>query len=219
VIFHVDAVQAAGREPIDVQAIGADLLSLSAHKMHGPKGIGALFLCRERVARIDPLLHGGDQERGLRPGTLATHQCVGMGMAAALALERGPVERAAVQALRDQLWAVLREIPGVHLNGHPERRACHILNVSIAGVEGESLMFALAGLAVSQGSSCTAGRGDPSAVLRAMGRGESLARSSVRFSFGRTNTQADVAAAADAVRRAVAHLRRIAPGGGLAERS
>lgn len=211
VLLHVDAVQAAGREQIDVRGYGIDLLSLSAHKMHGPKGVGALFIDHEHLRRVEPLLFGGGQERGLRPGTVPTHQVVGMGVAARLAGERWREDRRCMHELREQLWQGIRDIPGLHLNGHPQRRACHIVNVSIEAVEGESLLFALRDLAVSSGSACTAGDREPSAVLRQLGRSSELARSSIRFSIGRSTTAAEVAAAAAALTRAVAHLRRLSP--------
>jgi cysteine desulfurase len=210
VLLHVDAVQACGRERIDVRAFNADLLSLSAHKMYGPKGAGALFIDAERVRRVEPLHFGGGQERGLRPGTLATHQVVGMGVAARLARERLDADRACIGALREKLWNELRRLPGVLLNGHATRRACHILNVSVDGVQGESLHFALRALAVSAGSTCAAD-GEPSAVLRHLGRSDELARSSVRFSLGRTNTRADVEFAVAEFAAALAHLRRLSP--------
>lgn len=211
VLFHVDAVQAAGREPVDVRAAGIDLLSLSAHKMHGPKGIGALFLDGARARRVVPLMDGGGQQRGLRPGTLPTHQCVGMGVAARLACERLATEPARLAALRDRLQAAVLAVPGVLLNGHPRRRACHLLNVSVTGIEGESLLLALGDVAVSSGSACASDTDEPSAVLRHLGRPDELAASSVRFSVGRGTTTGDVDAAAAAFARAVAHLRRIAP--------
>jgi cysteine desulfurase len=213
VLLHVDAVQAAGREPIDVRTQRVDLLSLSAHKMGGPKGVGILFLDHERARRVEPLFFGGGQERGLRPGTVATHQVVGMGVAARLARERQPAERQRLVALREQLWAGLGRVPGVLLNGDAVRRACHIVNVSVAGVEGESLLFAMRELAVSAGSACASDSGEPSPVLRHLGRSDELARSSLRFSLGRTTTPGDVASAAAAFARAVGHLRRLAPGG------
>jgi cysteine desulfurase len=211
VLLHVDAVQAAGREPIDVVAQRVDLLSLSAHKMHGPKGIGALFLSRERMRRIDPLFHGGQQERGLRPGTLATHQIIGMGVAARIARQQWAADKARLTGLRDWLWGELRRIPGVLLNGHELRRACHIVNVSVAGVEGESLLYALGGLDVSSGSACASDSNEPSAVLRHLGRADHLAQSSIRFSLGRPTTQGEVAEAAVIFGAAVAHLRRLSP--------
>ena len=211
VLLHVDAVQAAGREPIDVAAQCVDLLSLSAHKMHGPKGAGALFINGETLRRVEPLLHGGAQERGLRPGTVATHQAVGMGTAARLARQQQVGERLRQIALREALWTEVRKVPGVLLNGHPTRRACHILNVSIPGVEGESLLLALEGLAVSSGSACASDSDEPSAVLRHLGRSDALAQSSIRFSIGRDTTPAQIAAAAAAFSAGVAHLRRLSP--------
>jgi cysteine desulfurase len=210
-LLHVDAAQSLGREAIDVRAMQLDLLSLSAHKTGGPKGIGALFVDRARVPRIEPLLCGGGQERGLRPGTLPTHQVVGMGVAASLARARLPVDPPRVRVLRDRLWEQIRALPGVLLNGHPTRRACHILNVSVAGVEGESLLFALAGLAVSSGSACASDAAEPSAVLRSLGRDDQLAQSSVRFSLGRQTTADEIERAATIFRAAVADLRAISP--------
>lgn len=211
VLFHVDAAQAAGREAIDVAAQGIDMLSLSAHKMYGPKGAGALFLDRERIRRVEPLLYGGGQERGLRPGTLATHQAIGTGVAARLARERRPADSIRLASLRDSLWKELRRIPGLMLNGDEERRACHILNVSVTGVEGESLLYALSELMVSSGSACASDSSEPSAVLRHLGRADDLARSSIRFSVGRPTTSGDIARAAEVFADAIAHLRRLSP--------
>lgn len=211
ILFHVDACQAAGREPIDVRSQAVDLLSLSAHKMHGPKGVGALFISGETAGRVEPLLFGGGQERGLRPGTVATQQVIGMGVAASLAAARRGSDSARLTALRDQLWQAIGGLPGVYLNGHPQRRACHIVNVSVAGVEGESLLFALREVAISSGSACAADSDEPSAVLRLLGRSAELAQSALRFSLGRTTTAGDVANAARLFVAAVAHLRRVAP--------
>lgn len=211
VLFHVDAVQAAGREPLDVEAQQIDLLSISGHKFYGPKGAGALFVNGRTLRRVEPLLHGGGQERGLRPGTLATHQLVGLGLAAELAGARLDADRRAQSALREALWAAIARVPGVLLNGHRARRACHILNVSVEGVEGESLLLALDALAVSSGAACGAASGEPSAVLRRLGRSDALAQASIRFSVGRATTAADIDAAAAAFVAGVAHLRRIAP--------
>ncbi|MDH5255410.1 MAG: aminotransferase class V-fold PLP-dependent enzyme, partial [Gammaproteobacteria bacterium] len=155
VLLHVDAAQSAGRLPIDVRAMQVDLLSLSAHKLYGPKGVGALFIDRERVRRVEPLLFGGGQERGMRPGTLPTHQIVGMGEAFRIAAGRLAEDRLHVTRLRDRLWSRLQAIPGVLRNGHPTQTTGHILNVSVAGVEGESLHAALEELAVASGSACT----------------------------------------------------------------
>ena len=165
-LLHVDAAQAAGRVPLDVGALDADLVSLAAHKVHGPVGIGALYVRREPRPTLAPLAFGGGQEGGLRPGTLPVHQIVGMGTAYALARAALAEEPARLAALRDRLWAALGELPGVLLNGHPLRRAPHILNVSVEGVDGESLLYALGSLAVSAGSACGAGHGEPSYVLR-----------------------------------------------------
>ena len=210
-LLHVDAAQSLGREPMDVRSLRVDLLSLSAHKMGGPKGIGALFLDPERVPRIEPLCFGGGQEQGLRPGTLPTHQVIGMGVAASLARQRLGVDPPRLRALRDELWRRIGDIPGVLLNGHAARRTCHILNVSVEGVEGESLLFALADLAVSSGAACASDTDEPSAVLRSLGRPDHLAQSSVRFSVGRETTSAELDAAAAAFCDAVARLRAIGP--------
>jgi cysteine desulfurase len=212
VLLHVDAAQSAGRLPIDVRAMQVDLLSLSAHKLYGPKGVGALFIDRERVRRVEPLLFGGGQERGLRPGTLPTHQIVGMGEAFRIAVSRLAEERLHVTRLRDRLWSRLQAIPGVLRNGHPTQTTGHILNVSVAGVEGESLHAALAELAVASGSACTSLTDEPSYVLRVLGRPPALARSSVRFSFGRPTTPGEIDRAAEVFATAVAGLRAVAPG-------
>ena len=211
VLLHVDAAQSAGRLPIDVRAMQIDLLSLSAHKLYGPKGIGALFIDRERVRRVEPLLFGGGQERGMRPGTLPTHQIVGMGEAFRIAARRLEADRRHVTGLRDRLWSRLEAIPGVLLNGHPTRHTGHILNVSVAGIEGESLHAALEELAVASGSACTSLTDEPSYVLRVLGRSPALARSSVRFSFGRPTTTGEIDRAADVFASAVAGLRQVAP--------
>ncbi|MBL8199396.1 MAG: aminotransferase class V-fold PLP-dependent enzyme [Chromatiales bacterium] len=217
-LLHVDAAQSAGRLPIDVRAMQIDLLSLSAHKLYGPKGIGALFIDRERVRRVEPLLFGGGQERGMRPGTLPTHQIVGMGEAFRIAATRIGEDRLHVMRLRDRLWSRLQAIPGVLLNGHAgqgtSQTTGHILNVSVAGVEGESLHAALEELAVASGSACTSLTDEPSYVLRVLGRSPALARSSVRFSFGRPTTDREVDRAADVFNRAVTELRERAPGSG-----
>ncbi|MCH8550545.1 MAG: aminotransferase class V-fold PLP-dependent enzyme [Natronospirillum sp.] len=192
VAFHVDAVQAAGRVAIDVQAMNIDLLSLSAHKMYGPKGIGVLYVRRGLSPRPAAQIHGGGHEQGLRSGTLATHQCVGMGAAAELARQRLVNEPAAIAALRDRLWDGIRDLPGVRLNGHPEYRSCSHLNVGFAGQDGETLLMALRELAVSTGSACTSATLEPSFVLRAMGVPDALAHSSLRFSLGRFTTEEEI---------------------------
>lgn len=210
-LLHVDAAQSLGRVPVDVHAMQVDLLSLSAHKMGGPKGIGALFLDPGRVPRIEPLHFGGGQERALRPGTVPTHQVVGMGVAASLARTRLLTDPPRICTLRDQLWRAIGQVPGVLLNGDAEQRTCHILNVSVEGVHGESLSYALRDLAVTSGAACASDADEPSAVLRALGRPDHLAQSSVRFSFGRQTTSAEVERAAEVFRQAVTRLRRISP--------
>ncbi|MEO7387129.1 MAG: aminotransferase class V-fold PLP-dependent enzyme [Gammaproteobacteria bacterium] len=214
VLFHVDAAQSAGLIDVHVRDQQIDLLSLSAHKAYGPKGIGALFIDRQRVRRVEPLLFGGGQERGLRPGTLPTHQIVGMGEAFRIAALRRAQDRGHVTSLRDRLWSQLSAIPGVLRNGHPELSTGHILNVSVEGVEGESLHDGLEGLAVASGSACTSLTDEPSYVLRVLGRPPALARSSVRFSFGRPTTGAEVDRAAGMFAAAVSALRALAPGTG-----
>jgi cysteine desulfurase len=210
-LFHVDAAQSACHLPIDVVAQSIDLLSLSAQKMYGPKGVGALYLNHERIRRIEPLMFGGSQEHGLRPGTVPTHQAVGMGEACRIVQAGRSADADRITALRGRLWAGIGEIPGVLLNGDRERRVSHILNVSVTGVEGESLHYGLRDLAVSAGSACATLDDTPSAVLRCLGREDQLARASVRFSFGRPTTGEEIDFAIEIFHRAIAHLRRIAP--------
>ena len=210
VLLHVDAAQAAGKRPIDLQAVPVDLLSLSAHKLYGPKGVGALFVRRRPRARLAPQMHGGGHEQGMRSGTLATHQVVGMGAACALAAARLQDDIAHLAGLRDALWAQLRALPGVLRNG-PDDGAPHLLNLSFPGIEGEALRAALPGLAVSSGSACSSATAEPSYVLRALGRDDETANASLRFSFGRPTTRADIDAAAVQVRAAVARLRALSP--------
>ncbi|TCO82402.1 cysteine desulfurase IscS [Plasticicumulans lactativorans] len=212
VLFHIDAAQAAGRIALDVARFEADLMSLSAHKAYGPKGVGALYVRRWPRARVEPLLHGGGQEHGLRAGTLATHQIVGMGEACRLAREALERDAAHLRALRERLWAGLRELGGVQLNGHATRAAGGILNVSVDGLGAESLLLALPGLALSAGSACTSVADEPSHVLRAMGLDAARLRSALRFSPGRHTTVEDIDRALEAVRRAVARLRALAGG-------
>ncbi len=214
VLLHVDAAQSAGRLPLDVRALQIDLLSLSGHKVYGPKGIGALFIDRERVRRVEPLMFGGGQERGLRPGTLPTHQIIGMGEAFRIAGPRLVTDRQHVLGLRDRLWSRLRSIPGVIRNGHPDRTTGHILNVSVEGVEGESLHAGLAELAVASGAACTSLTDEPSYVLRVLGRSAAVARSSVRFSFGRPTTTGEIDRAAEIFAGTVTDLRRRSPAAG-----
>jgi cysteine desulfurase len=212
VICHVDAAQSAGKLPLDFAGDCIDLLSLTAHKVHGPKGIGALCVRREPRLGLVPLLYGGGQERGLRSGTVPTHQVVGMGAAYRIAGARLVEDAARITALRERLWRSLSRLPGILLNGDPERRAPGILSISIEGVEGESLLAALADLAVASGSACAAASGEPSYVLRALGRSDELAQSSLRLSLGRFTTVEEVDFAAGRVAEEVARLRSIAPG-------
>jgi cysteine desulfurase len=193
--FHVDAAQSAGKVPIDLKRLDVDLMSFAAHKVYGPKGMGALYVRREPRVNLEPLIHGGGHEQGLRSGTLATHQIVGMGEAFRLARELMPAEVQRLDALRQRLWKGLQAIPGVLLNGHASQRLPGILNVSFPGVEGESLLYACEGLAVSSGSACNAADREPSYVLRALGRDDQLAGASLRFSLGRFSTEAEVDAA------------------------
>ena len=211
-LFHVDAAQSAGKVPIDVEALGVDLMSLTAHKVYGPKGVGALYLRRRPPLGLTPLIEGGGQEGGLRSGTLATHQIAGMGLAFELAAREGAADSARVAALRDRLWQGISSIGGVRLNGHPHQRIAGVLNVAFGDVEGESLQFALRDLAVSAGAACSSESEEPSYVLRALGLGDAEARSSLRFSLGRFSTEADVDFAIDCVRREVPRLRGLAPG-------
>lgn len=209
VLLHVDAAQAAGRVPLDVASLDADLISLSAHKIHGPTGVGALYVRREPRPALQPLQFGGGQEGGLRSGTLPVHQIVGMGEAYALARRLGAQESAELAVLRERLWAALAPLGAVHLNGHPTRRAPHILNVSFEGVDGESLLFALRSVSLASGAACSAASGEPSYVLRALGRDDALAQASLRFSFGRPTTAADVDELARRVTAAVQRLRAL----------
>jgi cysteine desulfurase len=194
--FHVDAAQGAGKVPLDLNALDVDLMSFAAHKVYGPKGMGALYVRRSPKVNLEPLIHGGGHEQGLRSGTLATHQIVGMGEAFRLAKELLPAEAPRLTALRERLWKSLQQVPGVLLNGHVTQRLPGILNVSFPQVEGESLLYACEGLAVSSGSACNAADREPSYVLRAIGRDDQLAGSSLRFSVGRFSTEAEVDGAA-----------------------
>jgi len=208
--LHVDAAQSVGKCPIDFGALGIDLMSLSAHKAYGPKGAGALAVSRRRGVHLTPLVYGGGQERALRSGTLATHQAVGMGAAFALAGAALEPELERVAGLKERLWRALRALGGVYLNGGT-RGVPHLLNVSFDDVEGESLLAAVSPyIAISTGSACTSASREPSYVLRALGRDDRLAESSLRFSFGRFTRESDIDAAAQAVSRAVTRLRRIA---------
>ena len=211
VAFHVDAAQSAGKLPINVDAMNVDLLSLTAHKIYGPKGIGALYVRRKPPLGIKPLIYGGGQEYGLRSGTLATHQIVGMGLAFEIAERERQQDVERIGALRDQLWAGISSIGDVELNGHPQDRVAGLLNISFRGVEGESLQFALRELAVSAGSACSSASEEASYVLRALGRSDQLAQSSLRFSLGRFTTPEQVEIAIAAVKREVTRLRSFSP--------
>lgn len=214
IAFHVDAAQSVGKVPLDVQAMQIDLLSVTAHKAYGPKGIGALYVRRNPPLGLRPLLFGGGQEGGLRSGTLATHQIVGMGAAFALAAAERESDVPRLRALRDKLWQGIAALGAVELNGDPERRVANILNVSFHGIEGESLQFALRDLAVSAGAACSSGSDEGSYVLRALGRDDQLAQSSLRFSLGRFTTEEEIDLAIAAVGREVSRLREIARSSG-----
>ncbi|WP_405230084.1 cysteine desulfurase family protein [Lentisalinibacter sediminis] len=217
VLFHVDAAQAVGKLPIDLVRLPVDLLALTAHKFYGPKGVGALYIADRPGVQVQPLLYGGGQERGLRPGTLPVHQIVGLGAAAARAGEELSAERARLAALRDRLSAGLTAVDGVFVNGGGAERIPGIVNVSVAGVDGESLFASLEPLAVASGSACNTTSGEPSYVLRALGRDDRLAGASVRFSLGRYTTEDEVDRAVGVFTGAVGRLRRIAaPLGGRA---
>lgn len=206
-LLHVDAAQALGKVTVNVAQWQADLVSLSAHKVYGPKGVGALYVKREQQHRLVAQMHGGGHERGLRSGTLATHQLVGFGLAAELA-QQEHAEQARITALRDQLWQGLQALGGVYLNGHLQRRVGHHLNVSFAGVDGEILLASLAKVAVSSGSACNSATVAPSYVLKALGRSDDLAHAGLRFSLGRFTQAEDVEFAIQEVTRVVTGLRR-----------
>ncbi|HUL13677.1 MAG TPA: IscS subfamily cysteine desulfurase [Methylococcaceae bacterium] len=211
VIFHVDAAQSTGKVEIDLEKMPVDLMSFSAHKTYGPKGIGALYVRRKPRIRLKAMMHGGGHERGLRSGTLATHQIVGMGEAFRIAREEMAEESKRIRALRDKLLAGIKNIEEVFVNGDLEQRVPHNLNASFNYVEGESLMMAIKDLAVSSGSACTSSSLEPSYVLRALGRSDELAHSSIRFSIGRYTTEADIDFAISLLKNAVQRLRDISP--------
>ena len=211
IVFHVDAAQATGKVEIDLAKSPVDLMSFSAHKTYGPKGIGALYVRRKPRARLEAQIHGGGHERGLRSGTLPTHQIVGMGEAFRLAREEMAAERSRVRALRDRLLAGLSGIEATYVNGDLEHRVAHNLNVSFAYVEGESLMMAIKDIAVSSGSACTSASLEPSYVLRALGREDELAHSSIRFTLGRFTTAEEIDYAIEVLKRGVGKLRDLSP--------
>lgn len=211
IIFHCDAVQAAGKLPIDLARLKVDLLTLTAHKMYGPKGIGALYVRRKPRVRIEPQIHGGGHERGFRSGTLATHQIVGFGEAARIAKLEMATDNERIRLLRDRLWQGVSSMEEVVLNGDLERRIPGNLNVSFNYVEGESLIMAIKDIAVSSGSACTSASLEPSYVLRALGRSDELAHSSIRFTLGKFTTEQEVDYAVNLVKAKVAKLRELSP--------
>ena len=211
VLFHVDAAQSAGKIDIDMERMKVDLMSMSGHKMYGPKGIGALYVRRKPRVRLEAQMHGGGHERGMRSGTLPTHQIVGMGEAAHIAKEGMAEEAVRLKALRQRFWDGIKDIEEVHINGDLDERLPGAINVSIAFGEGESLIMSLKDLAVSSGSACTSASLEPSYVLRALGLNDELAHSSLRFSFGRFTTNEDVDVAVEQLRAAVEKLRELSP--------
>lgn len=211
VLFHVDAAQSAGKVPIDLAIMQVDLMSFSAHKVYGPKGIGALYVRRKPRVRLEAQMHGGGHERGMRSGTLPTHQIVGMGEAFRIAKEEMLVENARVKKLRDKLLNGLQDMEEVYLNGDAEQRIAGNLNLSFNFVEGESLMMALKDLAVSSGSACTSASLEPSYVLRAIGRNDELAHSSLRFTLGRFTTEEEIDYAIPLIRANITKLRDLSP--------
>jgi len=211
IVFHVDAAQASGKVAVDLAKLKVDLMSFSAHKTYGPKGVGALFVRRKPRVRLEAQMHGGGHERGLRSGTLPAHQIVGMGEAFRLARLEMATEIERIRMMRDRLWAGLSEIEEVYANGDMLRRVAHNLNVSFNFVEGESLIMAIKEIAVSSGSACTSASLEPSYVLRALGRSDELAHSSIRFTVGRFTTEEEIDFTIDLVKRKVAKLREMSP--------
>ncbi|TAK46007.1 MAG: IscS subfamily cysteine desulfurase [Betaproteobacteria bacterium] len=210
-LLHVDAAQATGKCPIDLQSLKVDLMSFSAHKTYGPKGVGALYVRRKPRVRLEAQMHGGGHERGFRSGTLATHQIVGMGEAFRIARLEMAVENERIRALRDRLLRGVQEIEAVFVNGHLEQRVPHNLNVSFNFVEGESLLMAVKDIAVSSGSACTSASLEPSYVLRALGRSDELAHSSIRFTLGRFTSGDEVDYTVDHLKAKVSKLREMSP--------
>ena len=207
VLFHCDAAQSAGKLPLDLGELEVDLMSLSAHKMYGPKGVGVLYVRRQPRVRLQAQMHGGDHERGMRSGTLATHQVVGMGEAARLAAASMQEEIERLTGLRERFWAGISDLGDIQVNGHRQQRLPGALNVAVAGVDGEALLMSLKDLALSTGSACTSASLEPSYVLRAIGLPDELAHSSLRFSFGRFTRPEDVDLAVQQLRHAVTSLR------------
>jgi len=211
VLLHVDAAQATGRVEVNLQQLPVDLMSLTAHKTYGPKGVGALYVRRKPRVRLEAQMHGGGHERGMRSGTLPTHQIVGMGAAYALAQAEMATELPRIRALHQRLLDGLSGIEQVYINGHPTQRVPHNLNMSFNYVEGESLIMGIKGLAVSSGSACTSASLEPSYVLRALGRSDELAHSSLRMTIGRWTTEAEIDYAVQTIRDNVAKLRELSP--------
>ncbi len=211
IIFHCDAVQAAGKVEIDVTTLKVDLLTMTAHKMYGPKGVGALYVRRKPRVRIEAQIHGGGHERGFRSGTLATHQIVGFGEAARIAKAEMATDNERIRALREKLWNGIKTMEEVYINGDMDHRIPGNLNVSFNFVEGESLIMAIKDIAVSSGSACTSASLEPSYVLRALGRSDELAHSSIRFTLGKYTTEEEIEYAADLLKRKIAKLRDLSP--------
>lgn len=211
IVFHVDAAQATGKVEIDLDSLNVDLMSFSAHKTYGPKGVGALYVRRKPRVRLEAQMHGGGHERGLRSGTLPTHQIVGMGEAFRIAREEMSAENGRIRRLRDKLLAGLQDMDEVYVNGDLTHRVPHNLNISFAYVEGESLIMAIKDVAVSSGSACTSASLEPSYVLRALGRNDELAHSSIRFSIGRFTTEEEVDFTIDLLHRKISKLRELSP--------
>lgn len=211
VIFHVDAAQATGRIDVDLSKLPVDLMSLTSHKTYGPKGIGALYVRRKPRVRLESQMHGGGHERGMRSGTLPTHQCVGMGEAFRIAKLEMASDNVRIQALHERMLNGLKDIEQVFLNGHADKRIPHNLNMSFNYVEGESLIMGIKGLAVSSGSACTSASLEPSYVLRALGRSDELAHSSLRMTIGRWTTEAEIDYAVETIKLNVAKLRDLSP--------
>lgn len=207
VVMHTDAAQSYGKLPLDVTTMPIDMISISGHKIYGPKGIGALYVRREPPVHLTPLIHGGGHERGMRSGTLATHQIVGIGEAAAIMMRDGAQEHARLLSLRQRLWSHLKQVPGAVLNGSEEHRLPGLINVGFQGVDGETLLMALDDVAVSSGSACTSASVEPSYVLKALGVNDELAHASLRFTVGRFTTEAEVDYAAQRVAQVVTRLR------------
>lgn len=211
IIFHVDAAQSTGKVNIDLSNLNVDLMSFSGHKTYGPKGVGALYVRRKPRVRLEALIHGGGHERGFRSGTLATHQIVGMGEAFKIAQDEMEKDNKHIKKLSDIFYKEISEIEEIFLNGNKKNKVPNITNVSFAYVEGESLIMALQDVAVSSGSACTSASLEPSYVLRALGRPDELAHSSIRFSFGRFTTEEEVRSVAETTKKVVAQLRELSP--------